>query len=331
MINKVLRESGFIKIASLAIVLSAVAFASLKAEEEIAVLTRVERNVDIRRSGEEEWLRAELGDYLGRGDRVRAGRRSSAEISFLSGVESTLEENTEVEIRETATREDTDIEMVRGEMFNNVRGITNVEIRTPQAVAAVRGTRFGVELEQHTRVYVVQGRVEVFNPEGSVELTDGTETTVETGRAPAEPGEIDEKTKRRRTEDVDRHRLQLEALQEAVAGEAVRMRLIAVDEEGNIVEDSSDRVEIRAGGREVYLTDRPDRGRWNRLPRRVRLDNGQAEFYLRTYDEGPQMISAAAGGFDTAVLEMNFILPEEKDLFLDLGGNYRMRLEFKKR
>ena len=329
MIDRILKP-GFIKTAALFLLLTAVITAPLKAEEEIAVLTRVERNVEIRRAGEEEWIRAELGDYLSSGDRVRAARRSSAEISFLAGVETILEENTEIEIRESATREDTDIEMVRGEVFNKVRGITNVEIRTPQAVAAVRGTQFGVELDQHTRVYVLEGRVDVFNPEGRVELTEGTETTVEPGKAPSDPGALDEETRRRRTEEIQPHQLRLEALDEAVAGQAVRIRLTALDEEGNIVDDARDRVEINSG-RDIYLTERLDPARWNSMPRRVRLENGLAEFYLRTYDEGPRVISASSSDLATAVLEMNFTLPDEKELLLDLGGEYRMRLEFRKR
>lgn len=329
MIDKIIKP-GFIKASVLLLVLAALAAAPLKAEEEIAVLSRVERRVDIRRAGEEEWVRAELGEYLRSGDRVRAGRRSSAEISFLAGVETSLEENTEIKIRATSTRQDTDLDMIEGEMFNRVRELSNLEIKTPQAVAAVRGTNFGVELRRQTRVYVLDGIVDVHNQQGRVELTGGTETTVETGKAPSEPGEIDEDTRKRRTEEIQRRRLQLEALQEPEAGRAVKMRLSVLDEEGNIVDDARDRVEITSG-REVYITQSMEPARWNPLPRRVRLENGQTEFYLRTYSEGAQVVSASSADLATAVLEMNFTLPDEKELLLDLDGEYRMRLEFRKR
>lgn len=303
-------------------------------QEEVAVITKIRKNVQYKRDGDERWEKAVAGDYLYRGDHIKAERKSSAEISFISGIEVNVEQNTEFEIKETpegGTRKDTELELYKGEIFNRVKKLSNLKIRTPQAVAAVRGTKFGMELDQQTRVYVVEGVVDVYNQQGKVELTEGKETLVEEGGAPAGPKDIDKETLKDKEEYVSRPQLQMSIVGAIHSARPVEMKLSVLDSEGNLKDDINQNVQIK-GGENILLSENPAASaKWKKLPEKLKLKNGQKKFFIKTYEEGMQLISASSKGLSSSAVELNFMLPGEKEMILELDNDYELKLKFKKK
>ncbi len=72
----------------------------------------------------------------------------------------------------------------------------NFEVRTPTAVAGVRGTEFVQEInaDGSSTITVLEGKVEVYNPKDSkkraVVLTQGQRTSVKEGKTPAAPQSV---------------------------------------------------------------------------------------------------------------------------------------------
>src|SRR5437588_3595844 len=62
-----------------------------------------------------------------------------------------------------------------------------IELRTPVATGAIRGTEFNLLVAENglTRVTMVDGSVELTNAQGTVVLTSGEEGVVAPGQAPA--------------------------------------------------------------------------------------------------------------------------------------------------
>lgn len=132
---------------------------------------------------------AEDGMPLEQGDRVVTATGAWAEIGFDGGSLVTLRENSDFTLERTET-DSSSFLLAIGSMLAKIEklGTRQMRVRTPTAVAAVRGTEFGVEVEdaQQSHVGVFdEGRVEVSNESGATEvLTTQQETSVRRGQAP---------------------------------------------------------------------------------------------------------------------------------------------------
>jgi len=136
---------------------------------------------------------AEAGTDLEPGDEVRTGESSGAEVLISSTGIVSVRENSVFRL-EAPSAGATELRMDRGALLLRWRPSgqsSSLQVRTPNAVAAVRGTEFAVESEggdAPTTVGVFEeGRVAASNDAGEVELGPGTETTCAAGAAPEAP------------------------------------------------------------------------------------------------------------------------------------------------
>ena len=85
----------------------------------------------------------------------------------------------------------------------------NFEVRTPTAVAGVRGTEFLQEInpDGSSTITVLEGKVEVYNPKDSkkrsVTLTQGQRTSVKEGKTPSAPQSVPEAELEELSQDSD--------------------------------------------------------------------------------------------------------------------------------
>ncbi|MFA6092584.1 MAG: FecR domain-containing protein [Elusimicrobiota bacterium] len=156
-----------------------------------ARLTQVEGEVTVYSQDEKDGLPGQTEMPLESGDRIVIGANSRAELA--------LDDQSIVELgpRSTFTleslREDeTRFFLELGSLSAKIRSLLSgrvLRVRTPTAVAAVRGTEFAVESEEgRTHVGVFdEGRVSVSGTDDgeAVELSSNQETQVLRGRAPA--------------------------------------------------------------------------------------------------------------------------------------------------
>jgi len=148
------------------------------AETAAAVFKKTHGVVDVFHAGEKKAVVVGVGATVAVGDTVRTGRRSRAQLQLADGSVLNIGSLTKIQIGEFSFDAErkirkSSISDFRGKVRAVVSKSTNknsfFEIRTPGAVAAVRGTEYGVDAVSPNETVVVtySGTVAVSNLFGS--------------------------------------------------------------------------------------------------------------------------------------------------------------------
>jgi hypothetical protein len=141
---------------------------------------------------------AVLGEMLPVPAQLRTGPRSSVMLEFDDGSRVMMGQASDMRVLRSDRRMldggfMVELELLRGSLENMVTPRlrppdTRFEIRSPAAVAAVRGTRFRVHADPATTwAEVLDGAVQVGNDAGAVRAEAGFGTVAQAGRAPEPP------------------------------------------------------------------------------------------------------------------------------------------------
>lgn len=154
--------SAFIFLVFSALAITGTAAASGK--EEIASVNFYVGNVKVQRSGDTVWFYAKVATPLYEGDLIDVGGSSKLELIFADESLIRLGENTK--FRMEAGQDKRAIKLMMGKTWSKVKKLkqkSQLEVRTPTAVAGVRGTTFRVDVdrEENTDVGVYNGEVSV--------------------------------------------------------------------------------------------------------------------------------------------------------------------------
>lgn len=166
-----------------------------------AIITEVVGSLYVKPFKDEKWGIAEKGMFLYEGDKLKTDSKSKAAVTFVNGIEVKLNNSTEItiEISEDMKGIGNEIDLLLGEIWSKViKEGTQFEVQTPQAVAAVRGTEFDIDVRGNgiTMVMVYKGTVEVANDFGKVNVKKNSKTIVQSNEAPQPPITIDESEKK---------------------------------------------------------------------------------------------------------------------------------------
>jgi len=174
--------------ATLALLLSAAV--PLRAQEDKwdARLGAVSGDVTVVAADGSPDASGEAGMPLEEGDRVVVAEGASAEVALDGGSLITVREGSDFKLEKTA-KGDSSFFLSVGSLLAKIQklGAQRLRVRTPAAVAAVRGTEFGVEAGDETYVGVFdEGKVEVTGDAGGTPelLIANQETSVKKGAAP---------------------------------------------------------------------------------------------------------------------------------------------------
>jgi len=159
-------------------------------------LTAVSGSVTlIELGGDAEGTPAAAGTPLQEGDRIRTGADSSAELALDGESVIQLGPNADFKL-ENMHRSETLFGLSAGTFLAKIKKLLasqSMQVRTPTAVAAVRGTEFGVEVpspeESHVGVFD-EGKVEVKGSGGVENLIGNQETRVASDGKPAQPYQL---------------------------------------------------------------------------------------------------------------------------------------------
>ncbi len=138
----------------------------------------------------------EAGMPLEEGDRLSVAEGGSAEVALDGGSLITVREKSEFKV-EKAGKADSWFSLTAGSLLAKIQklGAQRLRVRTPTAVAAVRGTEFGVEVDEagasHIGVFD-EGKVEVTGEQGGTPelLISNQETSVSKGAAPLHAAQL---------------------------------------------------------------------------------------------------------------------------------------------
>jgi len=295
------------------------------AESPLAVLSRVEGKVRVMKPEQEKWRSGKTGMFLYGGDSIKTGKRAKAVINFISGVEISVNAETEFTIKaeKEKGRKKEELDLIMGELLSKVPKGGDYRVKTPQAVAAVRGTRFGVASGGGmTSVYVLDGTVDVFNDFGKVNCKKGEKTNVGAGSAPAAPEEMeeDEMDKQSEWSEPDKEeveiKIELKSEKGFIAGLLMEVELTAVIQSGK--DEFKGRIEIETTPDDFDV---------------VKVEpwtDGALRFFCIKEAAGPAVINVTGDDIKTIVTAINFAEAKEKELRLKLDDDRELKLKFTK-
>ena len=127
------------------------------------MITYTEGEVTVQRQGEGLWLKAIAGTKLSSQDIIRTKAGSSAEVKVGSGNGIKLKENTALRI-DSLLEKNLDFSLLGGSVLTRLDRLpkgAGFNLKTPQAVAGVRGTVFSCTYMESTEVSVLEDIVQV--------------------------------------------------------------------------------------------------------------------------------------------------------------------------
>lgn len=151
----------------------------------------------LRKAGSEDWVAASEGIDLFEGDSIKTKSKSSAILKFDDGSMTKIGSLTVLNLSKLfieGKSKSTMIDVEIGKTWLRVKKISaddSFSVRTPSAIAGVRGTFFSSEVEETASTFdVFEGEVEVSqrdNPTAKVTLKQNERSKVEINKAPTAP------------------------------------------------------------------------------------------------------------------------------------------------
>lgn len=139
------------------------------AAKEFGKITLPLGRVNVREAGKEDWVKAKMRHAVFVKDVVQTEEKSRAEITLTGGAKVRIGERSELELTEANVKplqKDFNANLNKGKIWVSAKAAfgekKNVVIRTPTAVAAIRGTKYRVNSgEEESSVLVYEGEVDV--------------------------------------------------------------------------------------------------------------------------------------------------------------------------
>jgi len=241
-------------------------------------LGEIKGTVEILKDGETEWISTVSGMPVQLKDRLKSAENSSCNLELDDGSVIFIGENTEASVEMldlTAESHNSKISLWFGKIIANISKSKNtkMEVHSPTAIVAVRGTEFAVESkDEETDVGVFDGAVAVANTEGEtveeVTVKSDEETSVRKGGRPRPPSRLIlmQKYKERNSRLKDRAAMLRERLKRLPPEKRVIARKRAFEKfqkirEKRIQQIKKNQQKRKAIKREIIKRERRDRNR----------------------------------------------------------------------
>jgi hypothetical protein len=166
------------------------------------VITYLEGQVQVKKSGEAQWIPGHANMILGENDQIKVLAQSRAELILDNQSVMRLSENTLLTIHKLEKEKNTGKENTRmgislGRVWVKVSKFFNpasrTDVKTPTVIAGVQGTiyQLSVAADQSTTIQVYEGAVNVYNPfPKALPSAPGAPAQVEKPREIAGPQEV---------------------------------------------------------------------------------------------------------------------------------------------
>ena len=176
--------------AGLLVLTAASAFAAA-APPVAGVVISYEGKPEVQRAGEKDYKALKFNDMLREGDRVKTGHGVRVGIAFVGGAELRINEDSIFKMESGGGSKPTSVFTEFGNAWTRLlHGRSGMRVRTPNAVAAVRGTEADVNLGSGPlTVKVYEGFVDVMNDKGTTALKAGQQTSVAGGGQAPQPAQ----------------------------------------------------------------------------------------------------------------------------------------------
>lgn len=185
--NNVTHPGGVRRVLTLCVLSLAVA-GPLKAASPVAgVVISVEGKPEFKRAEGKSFRPLKFNEMLNEGDIVKTGHGVRVAVAFIGGAELRINEDSVFKMESGGGSKPTSVFTEAGNAWTRLlHGRSGLQVRTPSAVAAVRGTEADVNYGSGPMtVKVYEGFVDVINDKGTTALSAGQQTQVAgAGEAP---------------------------------------------------------------------------------------------------------------------------------------------------
>ena len=156
-----------------------------------AIVVFASGDVQVKRAGGDAYSALSLNDLLYVGDEVKTGASSMVTLATKGGAEIRINENSFFNI-ESGNKVREMLHLLGGQLWTRMlHKMASLDVKTPTAVCAVRGTEADIEQRNLLTVKVYEGHVDVENSSGKQSLKAGEMSTVANpGAAPAAAREM---------------------------------------------------------------------------------------------------------------------------------------------
>lgn len=153
------------------------------------VIIDVKGSPTIKSAADGKTLKLKLQQFVYEGDLLKTGVGERAAMAFVGGAEMRINESSEFQVESGGGAKPTSVFTKTGQAWTRLlHGKSGMNLRSPLAVAAVRGTEADVDVDDRMSVKVYEGLVDVQNQYGSQSLQAGMMTEVAgAGQAPQAP------------------------------------------------------------------------------------------------------------------------------------------------
>ena len=122
-------------------------------------------------------IELKVGDIVANGDIIQTAKNGIVELMYDDTSKITIKGNTEVQIGSKNVKDSGDVAVISGEVSGKFVKLKKGEhkIGTPSTVCAIRGTEFtmGVSKGGDSKVELKEGKLDVRNSKGRIELNEG--------------------------------------------------------------------------------------------------------------------------------------------------------------
>jgi len=157
-----------------------------------AIVVLVAGDVRLKPDGESEFRPMRTNDLLYVGDTIKTGPQSLASVVLRSGAEVRLNEGTIFRVYPKGSAREMS-SLMEGQIWTRMlHKMARLDVSTPAAICAIRGTEADISQKGALTVKVYEGHVDVRNRFGSRALSAGEMTSVSGPRAaPSAPARMD--------------------------------------------------------------------------------------------------------------------------------------------
>jgi tetratricopeptide (TPR) repeat protein len=155
-------------------------------EQWAATIVSIQGVVQVRKSGETQWVPVRLNETFCPGDIVRVNENSRAALVLSNETLLRFDQNTTISITGVEKEKTFFINLLKGAAHFFSRFPRRLNVVTPFVNAAVEGTEFYARVEpDQTYLSIFEGRVAASNEAGSLMLAGGQSAIARSGQAPA--------------------------------------------------------------------------------------------------------------------------------------------------
>ena len=292
----------------------------------VAAISSIKGDVKIRPGSERKYNSAYKGQMVKNKDWIKTGKNVFVSIIFLDGTNIKIQANTEIEIQSSRiTRKElkTQMYIAEGQAWSKVSSQNEGEfkIKTPTAVATVKGTEFDVkfdDLAESTTLTVIEGEVLFGNDIGQV-LASAMEGATANKEDP--PKEYKVKPKdipkwHNNTDPTFGFKLTPDKTDKHPINSPLRVSIQAINLKSKQA-DNTINSEIQISVDNQLLSISKDKSSWSENLN-FSIKNGRGTIYVKGGDQGRASMIASSEDGESGKLQFEFFISKKQQIAM--GG-----------